>query len=88
MLRFKKVIGFLELKESFFDLIVSNPPYIKPDDPHLQRGDVRFEPVSALVSEDSRYLIFAIDSQLMPKNFLNSGGWLAILEHAYDQGCR
>ena len=35
-----------------FDLIVSNPPYIEPDDPHLGQGDVRFEPVSALVAND------------------------------------
>ena len=34
-----------------FDLIVSNPPYIDADDPHLQQGDVRFEPHSALIAE-------------------------------------
>lgn len=35
-----------------FELIVSNPPYISEDDPHLARGDVRFEPRSALVAAD------------------------------------
>jgi release factor glutamine methyltransferase len=31
-----------------FDLILSNPPYIQADDPHLSQGDLRFEPLSAL----------------------------------------
>lgn len=35
-----------------FDLIVSNPPYIEVQDPHLAQGDVRFEPPGALVSGD------------------------------------
>ena len=36
-----------------FDLIVSNPPYIDPDDEHLSQGDVRFEPKSALVADNN-----------------------------------
>ena len=36
-----------------FDAILSNPPYIEKNDPHLQRGDVRFEPVHALISEEN-----------------------------------
>ncbi|HEX5057643.1 MAG TPA: peptide chain release factor N(5)-glutamine methyltransferase [Gammaproteobacteria bacterium] len=35
-----------------FDLIVSNPPYIAATDPHLQQGDVRFEPRNALIGGD------------------------------------
>ena len=31
-----------------FDLIVSNPPYVAADDPHLAAGDLRFEPSMAL----------------------------------------
>ena len=82
--KIQKSDWFSCLKESFFDLIVSNPPYISPDDKNLQQGDLRFEPISALVSEDSgiadiRKIIFDA------RNFLNFGGWL-ILEHAYDQG--
>ena len=66
-----------------FDLIVSNPPYIAQDDPHLKLGDVRFEPDTALVSgpdglNDIRQLI-----QQAPA-YLNKGGWL-LLEHGYDQ---
>lgn len=34
-----------------FTLIVSNPPYIDANDPHLNEGDVRYEPHSALVAE-------------------------------------
>ncbi len=67
-----------------FQMIVSNPPYIASADPHLQQGDVRFEPASALVSgddglDDIRYLI------TKAKNFLVSPGWL-LLEHGHDQG--
>ncbi|HEY7773145.1 MAG TPA: peptide chain release factor N(5)-glutamine methyltransferase [Marinagarivorans sp.] len=36
-----------------FDLIVSNPPYIDASDPHLSCGDVRFEPIQALVAPDN-----------------------------------
>lgn len=64
--------------------IVSNPPYIDPQDPHLQQGDVRFEPLSALVADDAGLAdIKVIAQQAMQR--LNSGGWL-LLEHGYDQG--
>lgn len=67
-----------------FDMIVSNPPYIASDDPHLQQGDVRFEPERALTSgtdglDDIRHLI------RNAKNHLKTGGWLFV-EHGYDQG--
>lgn len=67
-----------------FDLIVSNPPYIAEDDPHLKSGDVRFEPLTALVSgkdglDDIRQIIQQASEALKP------GGWL-IIEHGYDQG--
>ncbi len=66
-----------------FDLIVSNPPYIDPVDEHLQRGDVRFEPHSALIARDHgmadlRYIVE------QSGEYLNDGGWL-LLEHGYDQ---
>lgn len=67
-----------------YDLIVSNPPYISIDDPHLGQGDVRFEPESALVSGkeglDDLYMIIA-----GAKEYLNTNGWL-LLEHGYQQG--
>ncbi|MGY8564139.1 peptide chain release factor N(5)-glutamine methyltransferase [Paracidovorax citrulli] len=67
-----------------FDLIASNPPYIASDDPHLARGDLRFEPASALASghdglDDIRLIIAGAATHLLP------GGWL-LLEHGWDQG--
>jgi len=71
------------LAQRRFDLIVSNPPYIPAADPHLARGDVRFEPLSALAAgcdglEDLRQLAAAAGAHLKP------GGTL-LLEHGYDQ---
>ena len=67
-----------------FDLIVCNPPYIDPKDPHLTQGDVRFEPRSALVSDISGTadLQYLIDQS---KHYLLPGGYL-LLEHGYQQG--
>ncbi|WP_176506872.1 MULTISPECIES: peptide chain release factor N(5)-glutamine methyltransferase [Pseudomonas] len=66
-----------------FDLILSNPPYIRAEDPHLVEGDVRFEPSSALVAgsdglDDLRVIVAQAPEHLVP------GGWL-LLEHGYDQ---
>lgn len=74
---------FDELGEQSFDLIVTNPPYIKEDDPHLKQGDVRFEPRSALTSgadglDDIRTIVR--DSQA----YLTKNGAL-LIEHGYDQ---
>ncbi|MBC3950790.1 peptide chain release factor N(5)-glutamine methyltransferase [Pseudomonas folii] len=75
---------FSALEGQRFDLIISNPPYIAAEDPHLVAGDVRFEPSSALVAgtdglDDLRMII-----EQAP-NYLNDDGWL-LLEHGYDQG--
>ncbi|WP_095099907.1 peptide chain release factor N(5)-glutamine methyltransferase [Pseudomonas sp. Irchel 3A5] len=75
---------FSALEGQRFDLIISNPPYIAAEDPHLAAGDVRFEPSSALVAgsdglDDLRMII-----EQAP-NYLNDDGWL-LLEHGYDQG--
>jgi len=64
--------------------IVSNPPYIDPQDPHLQQGDVRFEPLSALVADDSGLADIRVIAQQAIQR-LNSDGWL-LLEHGCDQG--
>jgi len=67
-----------------FDLIVSNPPYIAENDPHLTQGDLRYEPTVALVSgPDGLAAIREIIAQAPA--YLVEGGWL-ILEHGYDQG--
>lgn len=74
---------WFEQVEGEFDLIVSNPPYIDPDDPHLQQGDVRFEPLSALIADNAGMAdIELIISQA--RKHLKVGGWL-LLEHGYDQ---
>ena len=74
----------VQLTEDQFDLIVSNPPYISATDPHLQQGDVRFEPNTALVSgidglDDLKKIIAKSPFYLKPN------GWL-LLEHGFDQG--
>jgi release factor glutamine methyltransferase len=66
-----------------FDVIVSNPPYVAQGDRHLAEGDVRFEPIDALVSgvdglDAIREIVAAAPRHLRP------GGWMA-LEHGYDQ---
>lgn len=67
-----------------FDLIASNPPYIASDDEHLARGDLRFEPTTALASgqdglDDIRLIADGASAHLLP------GGWL-LLEHGWNQG--
>lgn len=69
---------------SVFNIIISNPPYIANNDVHLIQGDVRFEPMSALVSgekglDDIRTII-----ESAPK-FLARNSWL-LIEHGYEQG--
>ncbi len=67
-----------------FDLIVSNPPYIAENDPHLSQGDLRFEPRAALVSgADGLNAIRTIVRSA--RSHLRKGGWL-LFEHGYDQG--
>ncbi|ASP49864.1 protein-(glutamine-N5) methyltransferase, release factor-specific [Cognaticolwellia beringensis] len=66
-----------------FDIIVSNPPYIDEHDHHLNEGDVRYEPKSALVAADNGLAdIKIIASQAL--NFLKPGGFLYI-EHGFEQ---
>lgn len=67
-----------------FDLIAGNPPYIAAGDPHLDQGDLRFEPRAALVSgadglDAIRAIVRAAPACLQP------GGWL-LLEHGWEQG--
>ena len=67
-----------------FDLIVSNPPYIDERDEHLRQGDVRFEPLSALVANDAGYADLRHIIESAP-SYLNSNGVL-LLEHGWQQG--
>ncbi|RUR11367.1 peptide chain release factor N(5)-glutamine methyltransferase [Legionella sp. km772] len=74
---------FSALPPSSYHAIVSNPPYIAPNDPHLQQGDVRFEPLSALISEENG---LADIQKICTEgyNHLLANG-LILLEHGYDQ---
>jgi release factor glutamine methyltransferase len=66
-----------------YDLIVANPPYVAEGDAHLQQGDLRFEPRSALAAgadglNDLQRIIAGAPQHL------SAGGWL-LLEHGFDQ---
>lgn len=69
--------------DGLFDLIASNPPYVRSDDPHLQQGDLRFEPRSALVAGADGLVAIRSIAQGSRRHLLPAG-WLA-LEHGYDQ---
>lgn len=75
---------FLPLEGERFHIILSNPPYISLEDPHLELGDLRYEPNSALLSGDSGMddLNHLINNA---GDYLLSGGILMV-EHGYDQG--
>lgn len=67
-----------------FALVVSNPPYIEAADTHLLRGDLRFEPATALASGDDG--LQAIRSIIAAaRTRLTEGGWL-LFEHGWQQG--
>ncbi len=67
-----------------FDLIASNPPYIASADPHLEQGDLRHEPLSALASGSDGLDAIRRIAASAPAH-LRPGGWL-LLEHGWDQG--
>ncbi len=67
-----------------FDAIVSNPPYIGVDDPHLRQGDLRFEPALALASGDDGLDAIRTIAAGAPAHLL-ANGWL-LLEHGRTQG--
>lgn len=77
---------FEQLGHEHFQLIVANPPYVAQDDPHLNEGDVRFEPRMALVAgADGLDCIRRIVQQA--PGYLAPGGWL-VFEHGYDQAAQ
>ena len=72
---------FAALAGQRFDLIVSNPPYIDPDDSHLSA--LRYEPITALTAAESGLADIRHIVQQAPQ-YLQTNGWL-YLEHGYDQ---
>ena len=66
-----------------FDVIVSNPPYVATGDPHLHRGDLRFEPRVALDGGECGLRVIERLIREAPGH-LADGGWLCI-EHGCAQ---
>ena len=74
---------FVSIEREPFDLIASNPPYVASGDPHLEQGDLPFEPRLALVGgADGLDCIRVIAERA--REWLLPGGWL-LLEHGYHQ---
>ena len=73
---------FSTLAKTKFDVIVSNPPYLEENDPHLSKG-LEYEPMDALVSGPMgmKAIQHIIENA---KNHMNSDGWLFV-EHGYNQ---
>ncbi len=74
---------FSALGDERFSLIVANPPYIAAADPHLEAGDLRFEPRTALAAGAAGLDDLAEITARAPCH-LEAQGWL-FLEHGYDQ---
>jgi release factor glutamine methyltransferase len=72
---------FEQLPSTRWDVVVSNPPYIAANDPHLV--SLKAEPSSALIADDDGMADLNTLIEQSP-NFLNAGGWLMV-EHGYDQ---
>ena len=73
---------FSALAKTKFDVIVSNPPYLEENDPHLSKG-LEYEPIDALVS--GPFGMKAIQHIIEnAKNHMNRDGWLFV-EHGYNQ---
>ncbi len=83
-IRFAESAWFEALASNRFEMIVSNPPYVHPDDPHLQQGDLRFEPLSALRSSAEGLADIRAICRSAPQH-LQLDGWL-LLEHGFEQG--
>jgi release factor glutamine methyltransferase len=70
-------------EKTLFDLILSNPPYIANDDPHLSQGDLRFEPTSALTDHGSGLTCLETIIQSALEHLKPTG--LIAVEHGFDQ---
>ncbi len=82
-IHFKHSSWFESIASQKFDVIVSNPPYIPEEDPHLQQPCLQYEPELSLSSgSDGLEALRIIIRQ--SQRHLHRGGWL-LLEHGYDQ---
>ncbi len=80
---FREGDWFASLAAEALDMILSNPPYIKSDDPHLKEGDLRFEPQVAL-NAGPEGLDAIRHIALRAREYLKPGGWI-LLEHGWEQ---
>lgn len=80
---FRESDWFDAVRGEKFNVVVGNPPYVAEDDPHLQRGDVRFEPRLALDAGESGMSCFRAILE-RAHNYIVRQGWL-LLEHGADQ---
>jgi len=74
---------FAALADATFDLIVSNPPYIAEDDPHLLKGDLRFEPALALASGANG--LDLIERMIADAPARLADGGRLLMEHGWNQ---
>ena len=77
---------FSNVPDMLFDLVISNPPYIDPEDAHLQQGDVRFEPQTALIAKDHGLSDIQIIAD-QARRYLKPAGHL-LIEHGYNQAAQ
>jgi release factor glutamine methyltransferase len=70
--------------EEKFDLIISNPPYIDAQDPHLTQGDVVFEPTTALVSAKNGLADIQVLTRDARQHLVHDG--VLLIEHGHQQG--
>ena len=80
---FREGSWFEPLHNMKLDMIVSNPPYVRTNDPHLEQGDVRFEPEQALAAGPEG-LDAIRQIALSAREHLNPAAWL-LFEHGWDQ---
>jgi release factor glutamine methyltransferase len=81
--RFVQSSWFDNIEETGFDLVISNPPYIADNDPHLKIGDVRFEPDSALISAENGLQDIRQLAEQARAHLKDHGQFL--VEHGYNQ---
>jgi len=84
MPKFFKGHWFKPLGNQQFNLVLSNPPYVAANDPHLELGDVRFEPPGALIGGVDGLDALRDIIATAPRHLL-AGGTL-LVEHGFDQG--
>lgn len=80
---FREGSWFEPLTDVKLDMMVSNPPYVRANDPHLEQGDVRFEPVQALAAGPEG-LDAIRQIALSAREHLNPAARL-LFEHGWDQ---